>query len=477
MASTAIPVTKVVQPGAIASSSGTTRALVSALQLLTPQYYKQYVEKYGNEDFTMWLATFGGMEEVKNQTFEWFENRGKLMVAVSTAAQITAPAAGATVTITLASGDHYDSGTKSPLRVGETVRVASNNIEGVILSVDTTTASAHTFTVRPKKSTQAFVSAGSANLAAGEVLIFGGNTDVGEASDSINSLVHLDTRYTNTITEIRESWSATDLAEMAEVAYNSGVSGSAPAQLAGPSYFTYKGLVKANTRFKNNIEFKLMRGDVQNNTGLSGSAGSQGIIPKLVADAPAATYATSAGITKAKLHEITRIMDVNGGAKEALWIQDIFQRQQFDDGLFTEFAAGAYLWGSNEKSEEAAVAFGVRSVLIDGYLLKVKKYTGFNTEVVTGKAPTTDYTRDFGIIMPQGESRDARDASKSYKNISILCQAPPKGGTIGNGIRVWQHGGGSINATNGQMVDKVEMITYRGSRVVAPNQFVLVQGT
>jgi hypothetical protein len=477
MASTAIPTTKIITPGAISVANGATRALVSQLQLLTPQYYKTYVEKYGDEDFTMWLATFGGMEEVKNQTYEWFENRGKLMQAVSTAAAVTAPAAGATVTITLAAADHYNGGTQSAIRVGETVRVASNNIEGVVLTVDKSVNSAHTATIRPKKSTQAFVSAGSANLLAGEVLIFGGHADVGEASNSIDPLVHLDSRFTNTITEIRESWSATDLAEMAEVAYNSGVSGEAPIGQAGTSYFTLKGLKKANTSFKNNIEFKLMRGDVQNNSGLSGSAGSQGILPKLLADASIATYTTASGITKAKLHEITRIMDVNGCAKEALWMQDIFQRQQFDDGLFTEFAAGAYLWGSNEKSEEAAVAFGVRSVLIDGYLLKVKKYKAFNTEVTTGKSPVTDYFRDFGVIMPQGEAPDARNAAKSYKNISILCQQPPAGGTIGNGIRVWRHGGGSVAATNGQMVDKVEMITYRGSRVVAPSQFLVVQGS
>ena len=79
--------------------------------------------------------------------------------------------------------------------------------------------------------------------------------------------------------------------------------------------------------------------------------------------------------------------------------------------------------------------------------------------------------------MPMGESRDARDSSKVYKNITIMMQNPPKGGTIGNGIRVWQHGGGSLNPTNGKMEDKVEMIAYRGARVAAANQFIIVQAS
>jgi hypothetical protein len=474
-----IDTSNILQPGAIARSGGVNRDLISDLQLLTPQVYKQYVEKYGSEEFFQWLATFGGMELVKNRTFEWFENRGKLMVGVSPAADVSAAVAGGSITVTLASGDHYDSGTASPLRAGETVRVASTNVEGEILSVDTTTPSAFTFVVRPKKSTDTLASAGGTSLLATDVLLFGGIADAGEASDSNNPLIHLDERHTNTTTEIRESWAATDLAEMTEVYYNSGVSGSAPAggNQAGSSYFTYKGLVKANTRYLNNIENKLLRGDVVNNTGLNTttSVGTQGFIPKIEEDGEEVTY-TAGSLDIAKLHEITRIMDVNGCHKENMWLMDIYQRQDFSDGIFQQFPAGAWVWGSNEKSQEAAIHYGVQSCLIDGYLFKAKKYKQFNSEVTVGKTPATDKFRNYGIICPQGSTRDAKDASKVYKNIQVMYQAPPKGGTVGNGIRVWQHGGGSLNPTNGKMEDKVEMITYRGIRVVAANQFIVVNG-
>lgn len=473
-----IPTSNILQPGAVAAQYAN-RQLISDLQLLTPQYYKQYVEKYGNEDFTWWLATYGGMEEVKNRNYFWFENRGKLMVGIQSAGNVAA-SAGATITLTLAAGDHYNSGTESPLRVGETVRVASTNVEGEILAITGTTAFAFTFTVRPKISTQALNSAGSASFLSTDVLLLGGDMDAGEASSSINPLIHLDQKYDNNITEMRESWSATDLAEMTEVFYNTGVSGSemAGGAQAGTSYFTYKGLVKSNQRFINNVEFKLMRGNIVNNTGLttSSSVGSEGIIPKVLADGETVGY-TPGTLDIAKLHEITRIMDINGCANENMWLQDIYQRQNFSDGLFKEYPAGAYVWGSNEKSEEAAINYGVDTLRIDGYMFKVKKYKQFNTEMTTGLTPVNDYFRNFGMICPQGETRDAKDVTKAYKNITVMYQAPPKGGTVGNAIRVWQWGGASQNPTSGTMTDNIETITYRGTRVVAANQFIIVQAS
>jgi len=474
-----IPTSNILQPGNISLSGGVTRQLVSDLQLLTPQYYKNYVEKYGSEDFTWWLATYAGMEEVKNRDYFWFENRGKLITGVQTSGNVVA-AAGATITLTLAAGYHYNSGTQSPLRVGETVRVASTNVEGEILTVDSTVPNAFTFTVRPKISTQSLASSGSGSFLSTDVLIFGGIMDAGEASGTNAPMIQLDEKYTNSITEMRETFSATDLAEMTEVYYTGGFSGDVPAggAQAGTSLFTLKGLVKSNVRFKDDVEMKLMRGNIVNNSGLTTttSVGSEGIIPKVLADGETVGY-TPGNLDIAKLHEITRIMDVNGCASENMWLQDIFQNQNFSDGLFAAFPAGAWVWGSNEKSEEAAINYGAKSISIDGYHFKVKKYRPFNSEFLTGVTPSTDFFRNFGMICPQGETRDAKDASKLYKNITIMYQQPPKGGTIGNGIRVWQWGGASQNPTTGTMNDNVEMITYRGSRVVAANQFVIVQGS
>lgn len=469
---TGIPTGNILQPGEISIVGGVNRALVSQLQLLTPQYYKQYVEKYGNEDFTWWLSTYGGMEEVHNQQYFWFENRGKLMPAV-TVLNTVAATAGTALTFTISPGDHFNNGTQCPIRVGETLRIASSNIEGEVTAI-TPTQGAFTATVSPKQLTQSFASAGSTSLLGGEVISFAGDMDAGEASTSIAPLIHLDQQYLNTITEMRETWSATDLAEMTEVYYNSGVTGDSPAAQAGTSYFTYKGLVKSNTRFKNFVEFKLLFGDVQTNTAINNSVGSKGVISKVNTDGETVGY-TPGTLDIPKLHEITRIMDVNGCANQCIWLQDMFQRQDFSDGIFQTFPAGAFVWGQGEKSEDASVAYGFQKMMIDGYLLQVKKYRSFNTEFRTGKTPGTDYFRNYGMIIPQGTAMDYKDSTKVYKNLTVMFQQPPAGGTVGNGIRVWQWGGGSRNPSTGTMNDNVEMICYRGTRVVGANQFIQVE--
>ncbi len=55
-----------------------------------------------------------------------------------------------------------------------------------------------------------------------------------------------------------------------------------------------------------------------------------------------------------------------------------------------------------------------------------------------------------------------------------MYQQPQRGGTVGNGIRVWPYGGGSLAATDGTLKDKISMVTYRGVRVAGANQFVIV---
>lgn len=469
-----IPTSNILQPGGITVQGGTNWGLISDLQALTPQYYNKYVEKYGNEDYTWWLNAYGGQEQIFNREYFWFENRGKNMFAIANLTVVTAPAAGATVTITVSDG-YYDAGTYNPIRAGETARIASSNIEGEILTVDDSVPGAFTATIRPKIATQAFVSAGSANLVAGEILLLAGDMDAGEASSAIDSQTHLDIKYTNTITEMRDNYQATDLAEMTQVYYDNGVSGDVPAGggQAGTSYYTLKSLMKMNTRYKNNVEFKLIRGNIQNNTGLSNSFGAQGMIPQIQERGETVTY-TPGDLGISKIHEITRIMDVNGCAKDNLWMMDIFQSQQFSDSIFREYPAGAYVWGTNENSQEAAVAFGVQSFMIDDYMFKKKKYKPFNTEYTTGKTPSVDYFRNYGLICPQGTAPDARDSSKVYKNVSLMFQQPVGGGTVGNGFRVWRYGGGSLNPTDGTMMDNVAIIGYKSLRVVAANMFIQV---
>lgn len=466
-----IPTSNILQPSAV-SLPTQNRQLMVDQQILSPQFYKKYTERYGAQKWNIWLSTFAGMEMVKNRNFFWFESRAKLMVAITVASAVNAPAVGATITVTLSSVDNFNSGTESPLREGESLYIASNNVEGKILSVDDTTPNAFTFTVRPKKSTVAFASP-SGNLDAGEILIFGGGTDVGEASGSLDPIIALDKMYDNNITEFHDSWSNTDLAQMADTYYEYPVSPEL-AQM-GVKPYTYKGMKKVLDRFNNQIEWKLLRGDEQTNTGLGNSVGTKGLFVQAKANGAYTLGYSQNNIDIAKLHELTDIMEVNGLDKQVVWMCDLQQSHAIDDGIFKEFPAGAFVWGQGAKSQEATVAYGFASVLLDnGYLLQKKVKSDLNTEVPTGKSPAVDYFRNFGFLYGQGTTSDARTGAE-YANASVMYQEPPEGGTIGNGIRLWRHGGGSPNPTDGTLKNNMEIATYKGIRLCAANKTVFLQ--
>lgn len=466
-----IPVSNILQPSAV-SLQTQNRQLMVDQQILSPQFYKKYTERYGDQKWNIWLSTYAGMEAVKNRNFFWFEARGKLMVAITTASVVNAPAPSATITVTLSSVDNFNSGTESPLRVGESVYIASNNVEGKILTVDDTTPSAFTFTVRPKKLGTAFASP-SGNLDAGEILIFGGGTDAGEASSSLDPIIALDKQYNNNVTEFHDSWSNTDLAQMADTYYEYPVSSELVAQGVMP--YTYKGMKKVLDRFNNQIEWKLLRGDEQTNTGLGDSAGTKGLFVQAKANGAYTLGYSQNNIDFAKLHELTDIMEVNGCDKQVAWMCDLQQSHAIDDGIFKEFPAGSFVWGQGEKSQEASVAYGFKSVLLDnGYMLQKKVKSDLNTEVTTGKSPVTDYFRNFGFLYSMGQTSDSKTGNE-YANATVMYQEPPAGGTIGNGIRLWRWGGGSTNPTDGTLKNNMEIATYKGIRLCAANKTVFLQ--
>ncbi len=367
----AIPVTNILQPAAISQSSQN-RQLMVDLQILKPQWYSKFTERYGNQDLTWWLSATAGMEQVKNRNFFWFERRGKLQIAVTVGTAVSAPAVNATVTISLDLSDVFTTDNESPIRVGETLYISSNNIGGEILTVDDSMAPYFTFTARPKKLGTAFASP-SGNLDAGEVLIFGGGTDVGEASSSLAPIIPLPIQFNNNVTEFHDSWSNTDLAQMADTYFEIPVSSDIAAM--GVTPYTYLGMRDTLIRFKNNVERKLIVGDVKTNTGFSGgSVGTQGFIPQAQTNGALTLGYTPLNLDLSKLYEVTNILDVNGADKQVAWLADMMQREDFTDGLFKEYPAGSFVWGQGEKSKDSSLAYGFDSLWINEYMLQVKKY-------------------------------------------------------------------------------------------------------
>lgn len=441
-----------VNPGA-----GLTRGIVSDLSILKPQYYPKFINKYGAENYTMLLEMLGFKGQVKSQTIRHWENLGKLHQAVQVQANVTGATNGTAVTFTLTSGSHYDSGTKSPIRVGEIVEVASTGIQGKVVNVDKTSAGAHQATVRPLKSTQGFESATvNDRLDANEWILFRGQAAVGEASSKGDAIIPRVEEVLNYVSEIREDWRVTDRAMIEEIWF-------------GENY-SYKGLEDAVKRYMNNKEFTLIFGnDITNTNASATSKNTIGLLNQIENRGTGVSY-TAGGLDRAKLHEITRVLDFNGGAVENHLLADVFLRQELDDELFDLYDAGAILWGTVGGNKEAAAMYGFGSITMDGYTFHIKKYLPFAPEAVYGATPTDHQYKNYGIVVPMSQGRDPQTGER-YNSIEITYN-----NVNGKDLHIWETGAFAKSPTSDIAELNVHHLCYAGLRVFGANRFVRISG-
>jgi hypothetical protein len=444
-----------VNPGA-----GLTRGIVSDLSILKPQYYNKFISKYGSQNYTMLLEMLGFKGQVKSNVIRHFEDLGKMHQAVQVASNATSSTNGDAVTFTLTAGSHYGSPTanKSAIRVGEIIEVASTGIQGKVISVDKTTSpTAHQVVVRPLSSSQRFQSAAVAGrLDANEWILFRGQAAVGEASSKGDALIPRVEEVVNYVSEIREDWRVTDRAMIEEIWFAEN--------------YSYKGLDEAVKRFMNNKEFTLMFGNNITNTAASSTSNNTiGLLNQIENRGTGVSY-TAGSLDRAKLHEVTRALDFNGGSMENHLLSDVFLRQELDDELFDLYDAGAILWGTVGGSKEAAAMYGFGSITMDGYTFHIKKYLPFSPEAVYGATPTDHQYKNYGIVVPMSQGRDPQSGER-YNSIEITYN-----NVNGKDLHVWETGAFAKSPTSDTAELNVHHLCYAGLRVFGANRFVRISG-
>lgn len=442
----------VLQPGNV-MQTGVTRSFMSDLSILKPQYYPQFIDKYGSQNYAQLLEALGMKATVPSREFFHFESRGKLHSAVQLdGGAIADVAAGAEVTLAISSA-FVQSG-RSPLRVGEVVENAATGVQYKITVVSSATA----FKMKPLDSTiDANVDLGAASTAH---LLFRGITEAGEASSKFNTLTGLTEKKPFTTTEIREDFTISDRAKIEELYF----------EVNGQSYYTYKGLDEAVRRFMNNKEFKLMFGKPSTDAQI-GSVGATGLLPQI--EAGGQTYnwnAGGSGFTIADFHALARLADFNGGAQEYHFLMDSYLRSVVDDALFTQYNNGAIVWASVGGSSDVAIKYGFDSLKIDGITFHLKKYLPFNAEAVYGVAPSTEYYKNSGILIPMKDGRDAQTGDKIPSLRIVYNEVEP-----GKEIKVWETGALAKVPTSDKMELNVHHMAYCGIQVFGANQYISVK--
>jgi len=459
--------------GAI-SSSATNRALLNDLNIFDRSFEKNLVRKYGAENYAIVQMALGNsVTEAKsdNRLFYHYEKRG-LHQAVSVKAAVVAPVAGADVTVTIGSSSastfandpSYYSSTL-PLRPGEVVRIMTSGIEGQVVSVSTGSYPL-TAVIRPLVSTQAFTSAGSANLLVSDFLMLRGAVNIGEGSTVLNGMSPILDKITNTTTEHRDDFTITDRASIEKNEVDFG---------NGNFYYYYLAQDDMNRRYMNNAFFKIMEGVAVNN--ITGTVGTTGVIPRVEAGGSTIQYTSgqfggSGGTDMSNMQTITRTLNFYGGSGEYHFLQDIYQRQEVNNLLFGKYNNGAISYGSVGGSQEAAASYGFSSFMIDGYTFHFFLNNMFSPEAVYHINPgsLTPEKRNYGLLIPQKINSDAK-TGKQFPSFQIIFQEV-------NGQRILTTETGMLAPQNKTTTANktLSMLSFPGVRVFAANQYAIVEG-
>jgi hypothetical protein len=435
-----------INPTAVVGAAN--QGLLSTLDLITPNYYEKYVDKYKWwNDYYMITTTLAGKETFSpNQAFSHVEpaNRRAPYVLVASVSTET-PAAGAAVTVTIDSSFVFDS--SSPLRVGEIVEIANNTataaaigVQGQITAVNSDTECV----VKPLLSTQSFSCNGAETN-----LLFRGRA-VGEASEVGGSLQRQDIPVNGLCTEVREDYTTTDRA-LAERVFPENTVGA----------YSYRGIQTADMRFMDAREAKHMFGTESNNTGVSQT--SAGLVPQIIDGGIAVTYSS---FDATALDNIAKGLDKEVGANEYHWLMDTNQYIAVQNFIQNKYNAGAINYGSFNGSKEIAIAQGFTSYTIHGRTFHMKKYMGFNAGAQYGVASSK--WDDNGVLIPMDSQRDAA-SGESVNSFGLRYQ-------LYNGQRFYKFDTGGLAKvpTSGKMELTISHIAKEGLQVFGVNRFARV---
>lgn len=435
-----------INPTAVAQSAN--QGLLSTLDLITPNYYEKYVDKYKWwNDYYMITTTLAGKETFSpNQAFSHVEpaNRRAPYVLVASASTET-PSAGASVTITIDSAFVWNSA--SPLRVGEIVEIANNTataaavgVQGQIITVNSDTECV----IKPLLASQSFSCNGAETN-----LLFRGRA-VGEASEVGGSLQRQDITVNGLCTEVREDYTTTDRA-LAERVFPENTVGA----------YSYRGIQTADMRFMDAREAKHMFGTKSDNSGVSET--SEGLIPQIIDGGIAVTYSS---FDATALDNIAKGLDKEVGANEYHWLMDTNQFIAVQNFIQNKYTAGAINYGSFNGSKEIAIAQGFTSYTIHGRTFHMKKYMGFNAGAQYGVASSK--WDDNGILIPMDSQRDAA-TGEAVNSFGLRYQ-------LYNGQRFYKFDTGGLAKvpTSGKMELTISHIAKEGLQVFGVNRFARV---
>lgn len=458
-------------PGVVAYPSGQTTGMFNELNMVINDYKDKLISKYGNTSYMLAREILGGgvvqTDTTNTGTFSHFE-KGRSFGVVIVNASVAGITSGANVTFVGKSPESYNdgaTGTQSPLNVGQTVKLRSNGRKGEVVSVTRTTG-AFSIVIKPLGA-YSFASGSSTTTltALDGVEVIGGTQLAGESSLGQLTTQPKLYRYDNTCTVIRVGCKTSDLAQATKTQIDFG---------GGNRYIQKLATDNMNIQMLYSVEDAIMEGVPYANMG--GRIGTVGVLPEVVSRGGEVDYISTASFGVADFQRVTRVIDNNGGAAEYHILQDLNQRQAMNTSLFGLYPNGMISYGSVGFNSEASVSLGFKSFSTDTVSFHFHRYKGFSAPSMFGYTPNTgtgDYRQDFGLAVPQGNTRDA----KTNETMAHLDWVYQKHADMPNAQKFY---GWSLGFTQDTKTEEASnafhQMTYIGSRVVAAEQFIIIKG-
>ena len=446
------------QPGAVSISPAQNRALYNDMNVILPQFERQLIGKYGNEMALLFELMGQTIVEARTKTrqFDHFERR-RLRQYVTVNADVTGATAGTSITVTLKSTDHYASGAKSSIRVGEAGQISSTGVWFQISAVDKSSSGAHTATIKPVNSGDKLASKGqTSTLLASDILLLKGNVYAGERSGKMDGQSPIIDTISNTVTTVRDDYSITDKALAEEI------------KVGDQSFGWYYKLATTdlNKKLMHSIEEVVFEGRVADQAVGTDEVGTLGIIPKTLAGGGQIGYSNgSFGLTT--MLEACRYLDFSGGTGTYMWLFDWNQGEEIN-----RFLDGKYNTAVDSTGKDVQ-KYGFKGWQNEVYNFMFKRYRGFSPEASFGAFPTIapHFRANFGILIPQKLNLDA-ETGKQVPSMQVVYQD-----IDGVKISTWETGGMAAQNKTDVAEKSLHALCYVGARAYAINQFAIVKAS
>jgi len=445
-------------PAQYTDTSVTRAGLISGLNIVTVAPYNKFTETRNFVPYVLVNELAGNIMKSPNKQTLWYQNRGSFMGFVQAAGAVTG-AAGAGITVTVASGGYSQSGTKSLLSNGLIFYNSRTGVEGRVSNVNKSTPNAHTFTLTPVVATQAV------SVLAGDELLNRGQKYLGEASTLTDTVIRNIDKYSNYCTELRKDTTIGDLSDAERIDF----------MVNGEYCFTYKQKQDDDLSLLLEREFLIMESVQTNNLGYT-EEGCNGVITQVQANGVNGTYNTW-GVTTTYA-QLERALSSIGCPKEYDILADNQSSVEQQNSIFTEINNGAIVY-ANKAGNRGGVDLDrdFNSLTIYKRKYNFTNYQLFDEQTMYSSAGLGQRYR-FMLGIPQGKTQgvsvdgDGKRTFVTVPRFEVMYQTP----FGGNKWHMAENGLFASTPTSTTANKIFTTIGYWGIRVRGAQQYFIMQG-